>query len=193
MNLSHPLTQSRRRGIAVLAALPLLAVLVSGCAPEPADSAQQSTPATVTPADQTDDVEEELVVQEPRVQEETCGWDAGSLSTSLPGSMPSGQQGDIATAIVGAWQHTHFDSGSGYEALDSEDIRYIFPSSERLLYCQHVPGITEHASNATDFTWDGTAIVLPGGAPGFTVTDWNDSVMVWTNNMDGSTYLLQRR
>ncbi|XBH21349.1 hypothetical protein V5R04_14225 [Jonesiaceae bacterium BS-20] len=137
--------------------------------------------------------EPEPAPEAPAVQEESCGWDSPAINGDS-GSAPSSPGDALERVIIGAWQHTHIDSGSGFEPLNSgTDIRYVFPSATRLLYCQDVAGATSQAENAADITLDGTKIVLPGSAPGYTVTGWSADTMVWTNNRDGSTYLLARR
>ena len=157
-------------------------------APEPIDDQTQAAsddePATEKPA-------AEEPADTPRTQAESCEWDtAGSAGGSS--AAPSGQDGDLDSIVIGVWQHTHYDSGSGYEALDAEDIRYVFPSLDRMLYCQHIPGITDYAENAGDISWEDTGIVLPTGSVGYTVTSWDQNTMVWKNHLDGSNYLLQR-
>lgn len=159
-------------------------------APAAPEDTPESAPEEAAPEPEA---EPEATVAEPAVQEETCGWDSPAVSGDSGGA-PNGQEGDLATVIVGAWQHTHFDSGSGFEPNGpGTDIRYVFPSATRILYCQDVAGATNQAQNAADITLDGTKIVLPGSAPGYTATAWNADTMVWTNNLDGSTYLLKRR
>lgn len=126
------------------------------------------------------------------VQEEVCGWDSPKISPAA--NAPTGTEGDLAVVLVGAWQHTHFDKGAGYEPVgDGTDVRYIFPSTERILYCQDVKGATTQAENAADFTLDGQEIVLPAPANGYAVVAWDADSMVWKNHRDGSSYLLQRR
>lgn len=157
----------------------------TGPGPDPVSSHTQGSDAPETPAQDQPPA--------PRVQEETCDWDSPQLvSQGASGIVPSGQVGSLPDTIIGAWQHTHFDTGSGFEPV-AEDIRYVFPSIDRILYCQHVPGITNQAQNAADISWEGDRIVLPGAAPGYLVTEWSDSAMVWLNLMDDSHYLLQRR
>ena len=91
------------------------------------------------------------------------------------------------------WQHTHTDGGSGFEEV-TNDHRYVFPAPERMLYCQHVPGATEHAENAANVVLNDTAIELPGGKYAYTVTAWDEDTMVWDNPVGGGyVYLLQRR
>ena len=108
--------------------------------------------------------------------------------------MPSDPGSDPAAAIVGAWQHTHIDTGSGFEPLGpGTDIRFVFPSTTRLLYCQDVQGATNQAENAVDIEINGTSIVLPAPATGYEMIAWTAESMLWTNLRDGSTYLLRRR
>jgi hypothetical protein len=95
--------------------------------------------------------------------------------------------------LVGSWQHTHTSEGAGFEEV-TNDHRYVFPSPERMLYCQHVPGATDHAENAADVTLNGTEIELPGGKYGYTVTAWSEDTMLWDHPVGGGyVYLLQRR
>src|SRR5690606_103164 len=118
----------------------------------------------------------------PVVQADSCEWEAAALIGGDT-STPSGQDGDVQAAVIGAWQHTHFDTGAGYEAVEN-DIRYVFASADQLLYCQDVPGVTDQAENRAPITWEGTRIVLPGGAPGYVVESWDGDTMVWTNRLD---------
>ena len=156
----------------------------------PADQpASEDGPASDEPAVEEPPAEEPA--QAPRTQAESCEWDT-SGSTGGSSAAPSGQEGDLDSIIIGVWQHTHYDSGAGYEPLDTEDIRFVFPSLDRMLYCQHVPGITDYAENAGDISWEDTGIVLPTGSVGYTVTSWDQNTMVWNNHLDGSSYLLQR-
>lgn len=137
------------------------------------------------------EAEPEATAVAPATQEETCDWDSPAIAANATGA-PGGAGSDLPTAIVGAWQHTHIDTGAGFEPLLSgEDIRYVFPSASRILYCQDVSGATDQAQNAADFTLDGNTIKLP--ASSFEVTAWDDQSMVWVNSRDGSIYLLQRR
>lgn len=164
----------------------LLAACGSGSQNESAPAASAEPAAQETTAQPA--VEE---TPEPREQAESCDWDTGALSGAAKAH--SETAGELKTVIVGSWQHTHFDSGSGYEALADKDIRYVFPSADRLLYCQHVPGITNHAENAANITWNGNSFTPPGGAPGWEVVAWSDESMVWINKMDDAKYLLKRR
>ena len=126
------------------------------------------------------------------VQEEDCGW--ASPKRVAAADVPSGTGGDLEVVIVGAWQHTHFDTGAGYEPVgEGTDVRYVFPSTERILYCQDVEGATSQAQNAANITLDGTEIVLPAPASGYAVVAWDANTMVWLNPRDGSHYLLRRR
>lgn len=170
-------------------------LLLLGCAAEaPEDSSSANGGGTASSeSDASNQAQPEVIKNAaPRQQIEDCGWEAPGLATPAV-SLPSGGDGDLGVRLVGAWQHTHFDSGSGFESIEGKDIRYIFPSTERMLYCQHVPNVTDFAEQGTDIALEGQSIVLPGAHPGYTVQEWNDSSMVWVNHMDGSLYLLQRR
>lgn len=157
-------------------------------APAPTES---DTPAVADDELVSDAPATEEPTDTPRTQAESCEWESAGLAVSAAAA-PENQEGDLDTIIIGAWQHTHFIAGSGYEPLDDVDIRYVFPSRDRMLYCQHVPGITEYAENAADISWEDTGIVLPHGSVGYTVTSWDENSMVWQNHLDGSSYLLQR-
>lgn len=193
----HPVRAPRRGPHALALALvaPVVFALVGctafpGWGGTPSDrtetSSDEASAAAEAEGESTESDESAL-----RTQAESCDWDAPALSSGA-GSAPNGSEGELHTTIIGAWQHTHFDTGGGYEAVTA-DIRYVFPSSERLLYCQHVEGVTDHRENATDITWDGTRIVLPVAAPGWVVLAWDADTMVWLNRADDSHYLLQRR
>lgn len=165
-----------------------LALVLAGCGasaePEKASGEPQST-AGVEAADSDDSP------AEAQTQEETCDWDSPRISG--PAETPAGQDGVLAEVIVGSWQHTHTDGGNGFEET-TNDHRFVFPSTDRMLYCQHVPGATDHAENAGDVTLNGTTIELPGGKYSYTVTAWDDDTMVWNNPVgNGYVYLLQRR
>lgn len=170
-------------------------LLILGCAPEAQDnSGSANAKGSISSESDASNGAEPEVGEEatPRQQSEDCGWELPTLA-SPAASLPSGGEGELGMRLPGAWQHTHIDSGGGFESIDGKDIRYVFPSTERMLYCQHVPGVTDFAEQGTEITLEGQSIVLPGSHPGFTVQDWSDSSMVWVNNMDGSLYLLQRR
>lgn len=181
------------RSVYTIFFVPLLVVALAGCAPEgaPAEDASQeqnsSTSESAPP--ESEDAEEEE--SEALVQEETCDWDSPKLST--PAEVPEGQNGDLSTVLVGSWQHTHTDEGSGFEEV-TNDHRFVFPSPDRMLYCQHVPGVTEYAENAANVVLNDTAIELPGGKYAYTVTAWDEDTLVWDNPVGGGyVYLLQRR
>lgn len=154
---------------------------------EPGQSAASGTPSAPEAAPE----------QEPQegaaIQAEDCGWGSGPVAGDAS-QVPSGSEGALDVVLVGAWQHTHFDTGGGYEPLgEGTDIRYVFPSTERLLYCQDVEGATNQAQNSADITLNGTEIVMPSPATGYTVVAWSADTMVWENHRDGSHYLLKRR
>jgi len=112
---------------------------------------------------------------------------------SAPADAPDGQLGELSEVLVGAWQHTHTDDGSGFEEV-ANDHRYVFSSSDRMLYCQHVPGATEHEENSANVVLNDTGIELPGGKYAYTVMAWDQDTLVWDNPVGGGyVYLLQRR
>lgn len=171
--------------------VPFLAVALAACTPDatPPSATNSDQGPTSEPASSAPEAEEDQAATV--TQEGTCDWDASKLSA--PADVPEGQTGDLAEVLVGSWQHTHTDEGSGFEEVVT-DHRYVFPSPDRMLYCQHVPGITEHAENAANITLNGTAIELPGGQYAYTVTAWDDDTLVWDNPVGGGyVYLLQRR
>lgn len=180
------------RPVSTIILAPLLIFALAGCAPdgEPAnDASNEQNSASESAPPTTEDPEEEQ--SEALVQEETCDWDSPKLSA--PAEAPEGQVGDLPKVLVGAWQHTHTDEGSGFEEV-TNDHRYVFPSPDRMLYCQHVPGATEHAANAANVVLNGTAIELPGGKYVYTVTAWDEDTLLWDNPVGGGyVYLLQRR
>ncbi len=184
----------------IVGALAASALVLGGCAAEPGAGAPRPAPpapssAATGPAAAEPDVAEPTTPAPAAVtQDETCDWGSGRLASGSADAVPSAPGGDLTTALIGAWQHTHIDTGSGYEAVSpTTDIRYVFPSTARLLYCQDVENATSQAENTADITLDGTELVLPSPATGYAVTAWDADTMVWTNHRDGSTYLLKRR
>ncbi|MHA3722931.1 hypothetical protein ACXR2T_03530 [Leucobacter sp. HY1910] len=195
------LRATHRRVRRLLWALPVagaLALGLAGCAPEPGATAENPPAAAADPERET----AAKPVQEPEVTEETpkeqapapqdCGWGAERVAADLS-AVPSGQEGDLADVLPGSWQHVGIDEGAGYDTDLGADIRYVFPSTSEVIYCQDVPGITDQAENRVAFELAGTEIVLPAPATGYAVQSWSDSAMVWLNHRDGSLYLLQRR
>jgi len=160
---------------------------IAGCTVPPVTDGASPGPAAEVDAPETEPSSEPAEA----AQEETCDWDAPKLSGTA--GAPEGQEGNLDEVIVGSWQHTHTSEGGGFEAV-TNDHRYVFPSPGRMLYCQHVPGATDHAENAADVTLNGTEIELPGGKYGYTVTAWDADTMLWDNPVGGGyVYLLQRR
>ncbi|HLU64561.1 MAG TPA: hypothetical protein VKY66_08565 [Protaetiibacter sp.] len=188
-----PRIAAPRRGALPLAWAVSLAFVLAGCValPELGGASSEGTAPQAEPPAVAGEEPDESTEDGPRTQEESCDWDAPKL-TAGASSVPQGSAGELQSIIVGAWQHTHFDTGGGYEPVTA-DIRYVFPSTQRILYCQHVEGVTNHAENAADISWDDTRIVVPGGAPGWVVLSWDADTMVWLNRADDSHYLLQRR
>lgn len=175
---------------AVLAPLLLVSGLAA-CAAEPVgtESAlpQKSEDAGVTksevPAEQPDEPATVL-------QEATCDW--GSSRLQGTGETSTEAPSNIEAQIIGAWQHTYFDTGSGREA-PGPDIRYIFPTVGGMVYCQDLPGVTDQAENHAEITFEGNLIQPSGGHPGFQVVAMSQDTMRWINNLDGSQYILERR
>ncbi len=194
-------TRARRASTGLRAAAPLLAataLLLAGCAGGgdwPGSPAEPAPTAPVASVDASHAPSEERpapsVSTPTPTTADSCDWDR----PAAPGTSaaPNGSVGAVRDTIVGAWQHTHIDTGEGFAPIDGADIRYVFPSADEILYCQDVPGATLQAEQRGAITWEDTTIVLPGGALRYTVTDWSDSAMVWHNHLDGSRYLLVRR
>ncbi|WP_438254574.1 hypothetical protein [Microbacterium sp. A82] len=148
------------------------------------EQASASEPATASDGGSTAEPVE-------NTQEESCDWNSPRITGSVDTPQEHGLE--LSEVLVGAWQHTHTDEGSGFEEVPN-DHRFVFPASDRLLYCQHVPGATEYAENAADVTLSDTTIELPGGKYGYTVTAWDEDTMLWDNPVGGGyVYLLQRR
>lgn len=122
-----------------------------------------------------------------------CDWESERLSSEASDDAPSGEGTDFATAILGSWQHTHINEGSGFEPLKSTtDIRFVL-TSDRFLYCQDVDGATDKSEISAPLQLEGTDLVLPSPATGYAVTAWDENTMVWLNHRDGTLYLLKRR
>lgn len=169
----------------------LFALVLTGCGTSPATESTAAEPTQAAGSEPTSDEDSSTESDEVALQDETCDWDSPRISGTV--EPPAGQDGELAEVLVGAWQHTHIDDGDGFEE-SVNDYRFVFPSSNRLLYCQHVPGATDHADNAGDIVLNGTTIELPGGKYSYTVTAWDEDTMVWDNPVGGgSVYLLQRR
>lgn len=199
----------------MLCAVAAGALLIAGCGDAGTDSAPEpttQTPGSVAPAtplseesmsdspsspvESSPSVDEATTpAAEPVTQEESCGWDSAPLPAGSADDAPTNPgDADIGSVLIGAWQHTHIDAGPGFEGLEPDtDIRFIFPSTSRILYCQDIADITDEAENPADFELVGTDIKLPGDSPGYTVIAWDDDSMVWKNNLDESLYLLKRR
>ena len=193
-------TVKRKIGFAATAVL-ASTLMLAGCAPTPifdspsAQNSQESTPSTAggqasTPAESPTTAPPKT---ETPTQEESCDWKSPRMDSGSA-KAPSGQSGDLAVALIGAWQHTHTDEGAGYVALKpTTDIRFVFPSSTRMLYCQDVKGATTQAENPVDLIINGMELELGSSGVSYGVVAWDANTMVWKNNRDGSNYLLQRR
>lgn len=173
--------------VAVAAALSLA---VSGCVGPPVTGpATPGGPAPTAPAGETGSPGASEPGA-PRVQADSCEWELPRVNADAV--TPSGQSGELVSVLIGSWQHTHFDTGSGWEST-SNDLRYVFPAEDRMIYCQHVPGITDHAENRAGISLEGALIQPPSPHPGFEVVAWSTDTMLWVNHFDDSRYLLVRR
>ena len=126
-----------------------------------------------------------------------CDWGSARLMPTSAPPIPSEQEGDLAEALLGSWQHTYTITGGGApEPLnDTTDIRFVFPGGDAIVYCQHITGVVQVGpnENAATFTLDGTEIGLPTSA-GYNAAAWSQDVMLWDNNtIPGEQYVLQRR
>lgn len=129
----------------------------------------------------------------PAIAAAGCDWDSERLSSEASDDAPSGEGTDFETAILGSWQHTHINEGSGFEPLKpTTDIRFVL-TSDRFLYCQDVDGATDKSEISAPLQLEGTDLVLPSPATGYAVTAWDENTMVWLNHRDGTLYLLKRR
>lgn len=123
----------------------------------------------------------------------TCDWNSGRLTSVDASQIPAAEGSELAQAILGSWQRTHTNTGSGFEPVGPTiDIRFVL-SADQFLYCQDVEGATDQAERSAPLKLEGAEIVLPSPASGYAVTAWTDDTMVWLNHFDGSLYLLQRR
>ena len=158
-----------------------------------------ASPSTTLETETTDAVTETTepetpdTTQPPPVEEATCNWDAPRLSSADADGAPTDEGDEVSVAILGSWQHTHTNTGAGFEPVGPTiDIRYVL-STDRFLYCQDVEGATDKRENSARMNLEGAEIVLPSPATGYAVVAWNENTMVWLNHYDDSLYLLQRR
>jgi hypothetical protein len=127
-----------------------------------------------------------------------CDWGEPRLRADTLPELPQTQDGPLADALPGAWQHTFTKTEPGeYEPLrDTTDIRFVFASAESLIYCQSVmAGAVKIGprENATPVRFEGDRLVLRSG-PGYTALAWSSDVMLWRNERNPrETYVLQRR
>jgi len=127
-----------------------------------------------------------------------CEWDEPRLRAEALPELPREQDGPLADALPGAWQHTFTKTEPGeYEPLrDTTDIRFVFPAADALLYCQSVTAGAVKIGpreNATPVRFEGDRLVLRSG-PGYTALAWSPDVMLWRNERNPrETYVLQRR
>lgn len=181
--------------LALSATVIAMSFAVAACTPILPVTTTETQGPSEDAAPTTDEARSDEGANDERLRDETpaptgCDWDAERLRVDIPA--PTGQSGDLASILIGSWQHVALDDGSGFTA-PTPDIRYVFPSLDSLIYCQHLPGVTEYGESSASMTLDGTRIAPPEPHPGWEVIAWDADRMLWTNNMDGSTYLLVRR
>ena len=197
--------QNRLFILVVVAAAMILAVCgtsdsTASAATTEAETTTETIAATETslatvPETTTDsvDVAEAAEAPEPDNSEPSCDWDSERMSSNGTGNVPASEGDDVTQAVLGSWQHTHIDTGGGFEPLSpTTDIRYVL-TSDRFLYCQDVEGATDQSENSAPLKVEGIEIILPSPATGYAVATWDDNTMVWLNHRDDSLYLLQRR
>lgn len=187
-------SRGSRRHVAAIAMAAAATCVLAGCAQGSTpqlDEGTSTTPSAAQEASSAPEEESPAEAGDENSQEETCDWDSPKISGAAEAT--DAQDGDLAEVLVGSWQHTHTDEGSGFEEV-TNDHRFVFPAPDRMLYCQHVPGATEHQENATDVVLNDTRIEWGGGDYGYTVMAWDADTMVWDNPVGGGyVYLLQRR
>ena len=165
-------------------------LLLTGCA---AESKTENAEAPNSTAPSNPPTETTKPKDEPVTQEATCDWETGRLESGASNA-PSSNVGELSTVLIGAWQHTHIDSGAGFEPVKpTTDIRYVFPSTTTLVYCQDVTGAMKKAGRTVTISLDGVELILPSPATGYAVTAWDANTMAWENHRDGSLYFLKRR
>lgn len=182
----------------ILASFAASALILSGCAAEPEDAPSDATaeaPIEAAPTEQEEAEEEEPEAEpEAATQEKTCDWDTAALRPGSTGEVPTSADGDINTAIIGAWQHTHIDEGDGfYEVGEGTDIRFVFPSPTEFLYCQDIAGVLEERQIDATVVIENNEISRPDSDPVYVAQAWSDDTLVLTNMLDQSLYLLKRR
>lgn len=184
----------------ILASFAASALILSGCAAEPEDAPSDATaeaPMEAAPTEQEEaEAEEPEAEPEPEAatQEKTCDWDTDALRPGSTGEVPTSADGDINTAITGAWQHTHIDEGDGfYEVGEGTDIRFVFPSPTEFLYCQDIAGVLEERQIEATIVIENNGFGRPDSEQLYVAQAWSDDTLVLTNMLDQSLYLLQRR
>jgi hypothetical protein len=167
---------------------------------ELAESAQTAASPSTTIETETADAFTETTepetpdtTQPPPEEEATCNWDSPRLASVDADGAPTDEGGEVSTTVLGSWQHTHTNTGAGFEPVGPTiDIRYVL-SSDRFLYCQDVEGATDKQEISAPMNLEAVEIVLPAPATGYAVVAWRENTMVWLNHRDNSLYLLQRR
>ena len=170
--------QGIRLSLCALVVLALGACTASDPAETPSTETKSDAPSSATPS--------------AGQQSQSCEWDKPQITADPKADAPQGTSGDLKKIVVGSWQQTHFDFGDGFKPVKDKDLRYVFPSSSRLLFCKDAVGTTNRVDNAADIVWDGNLIAPPAGK-GFEIVSWNNEAMIWVNKFDNARYLLKRR
>ncbi len=196
----------RRNHLFILAALMAAVTVLTACSSSDTANSSGTTqttvsgstastdaPTTTAAATASTDTTAAPDTTAPAVVTAGCNWESARLSSDVADDAPSDEGTDLATAILGSWQHTHINEGSGFVPVKpTTDIRFVL-TSDRFLYCQDVEGVTEQAENSAPLNLEGNELVLPSPATGYAVTAWDEHTMIWLNHRDGSLYLLRRR
>ena len=96
---------------------------------------------------------------------------------------------------AGTKRHTHFDLnlGNGWETFgDGVDRRYVYPDSTTVVYCV----ITSTGANPSElsatYSVAGDQVDLDNGNS-LTAISWSSDAILFSNNLDDSLELHQRR
>lgn len=157
-------------------------VMLVGCVPgqESSPSPTPSEPAQSAP--------------EAPAEEPSCDWDSPKLVTDTL-KIPQGQEGDLATVIIGSWQETHYKSGDTfYPVKEGTDIRDVFTSAGMTLTCESIEGFTHQKEGRIhSFNVEGSKVRYFGYPNTYTMLAWDANSIVWKIDGKDTVTLLQRR
>lgn len=176
------------RQVKLWSALALAGVLLAGCASQPSEPPVDEQSSGAPTSDESTDDGADAPAPENGL---TCDWENPALVVEADPLTPTGQEGELADSLVGAWQEVGYDSGEGYKTfLGLGDYRFFFSSELDMLYCQNTPK-TDHGERSGVVAIEGDVIVFPEAT--FTALTWGENAMTWINDLDGGTIYLQRR